>query len=42
MEWLAGKQIKMLSKSAHISVIFDPTKLSLAWGEDIYPEKGPL
>ena len=32
--------MKMLSKSANISVIFYPTKLSLAWDEDIDPEKG--
>ena len=30
-----------LSKIAHISIIVYPTKLSLAWDEDIGPEKGP-
>ena len=32
--------MKMLSKSTHIPVICYPTKLSLAWDEDIDPEKG--
>ena len=33
--------MKMLSNSVHISVIFYPTKLSLAWDEDVGSEKGP-
>ena len=32
--------MKIVSKSAHISVFFYSTKLSLAWDEDIDPEKG--
>ena len=38
---LGQKIMKMLSQSVHIYVIFDPTKLTLVWDEDIDPEKGP-
>ena len=33
--------MKMLFKSTHISVVCYPTKLSLAWDEDIDPEEAP-
>ena len=41
MEWVVKTKYFFLSKSAHISLIFETMKPSLAWNEYIGPEKGP-